>query len=101
MEDSAGVGRVTDIEMAVDRVVRIESHPENPGALTLSHLGGDIEKRGWIDRARRKINDIDLSTLLGDKKSADVRGRRTRIKRQREASRDPERFEVGVTNAAR
>ena len=29
IEDSAGVGRVTNIEMAVDRVVRIESHAEN------------------------------------------------------------------------
>ena len=87
--------------MAVDRVVRIKSHAENPCPLALSHFGGDIEKRGWNDRAQGELNDLDLSILLGDKKPTDVRRAAHTHKAEGEASRDPERFEGGVTSAPR
>src|SRR2546430_4550415 len=65
----------TDIEMAVDRVVRIERHAKNSVACALPDFEGNIEQRCRIDRSCWKVDDLDLSVLLCHKKPAGVPGR--------------------------
>ena len=98
---SAPVGRVGDVEMAVDRVIGIESHPENSGALALPDFESNIEKRRRIHRSRGQVDDLDLSPLLGDKNSASVPGRRTDVKRNREPGGDPSRLDASEAGRRR
>src|SRR5438094_7452992 len=82
VENSAILSRVANIEMTVGRVVRIKRHPENSSALAISDFEGNIEKWGWIDRSRWKVDDLNLSVLLCHKTPAGVTGRCTYVKRQ-------------------
>src|SRR5262249_26078560 len=92
-----GVG---DIESAVDRIVRIKGHSEQPWFVTGEEFGGDIEKRYRIHRSRCELDDLDLPCVLHHEKPAGIPGRSSHAKRLVEAARDQHRLE-GVAGARR
>jgi len=96
-KSSARVSRVADVEMAVDRVVGIESHAKNPTALSIwGDQGGDIEKRCRIHRSRGKVDDLDQPMLLRHKNPAGIPGRRTDVERHVETCGHSHRFDGRV-----
>src|SRR2546423_1391091 len=48
-----------DVEVAVSRVIRIESHAKNTRTLALTDFERDIEKWRWVDRPRWQVDDLD------------------------------------------
>jgi hypothetical protein len=85
-----GVG---DIESAVDRIVRIERHGEQPWFVPGQDFGGDIEKRYLIHNSGWELDDFDLTCVFHHEKPARIPGRSSYAKRLVESARDSYRLE--------
>src|SRR5882724_5137545 len=92
-----GVG---DIESAVDGIVRIERHSEQPWLVPGEEFGGDIEKRYRIHRSGGEFDDLDLTCVFHHEKPARIPGRSSYAERLVESARDQYRLE-GVAGARR
>src|SRR5678816_512180 len=87
-ERSAGRG-VVDVKAAVGRIVRIKGESEQT-LLVAARLdpGVNVEKRCRIHRARREINDENLTRLLDDENPAGVARGRGHVEREGESRGD-------------
>src|SRR2546426_822853 len=91
---------VRDIESAVDRIVRIERHTEQPWFGREEDFVGDIEKRYRIHRSGWEVDDFDLPRVFHHEKSARIPGRSSYCIRTVEAARDQPGLD-GVAGARR
>src|SRR5215831_14249535 len=91
---------VGDIESAVDRIVRIKGHSEQPWFVPGKEFGGDIEKRYRIHRSGCELDDLDLPCVFHHEKPGRIPGRSSHAKRLVESARDQYRLE-GVAGPRR